>query len=422
MATKPNNPNAVKEILGHLERFGKHDATVSSLIELYRADREMFFRLATSGVGADADAWVTKLTDGANTLRKAVSGGISVKVLETGLTFNGMSDVLPLGTSTPDEATSFVHELRGATNSDRGGKDYVGQHVSQEEISFALGDPDTWASDERRVEERMNARPTILRLDETDRKAVEGGMPPYVVYGLKHCATKLVQNATVMYPGLRRDGRLKDGRAYCGRLRHMYDNEGNRLPAPHDMVYVVYVDPENYVFDWDWVEEVPSHPGHPVDPELRFLTSDPIMPVPESALVGVEQLLPKNFKNTEAWHSQRGDCVFCYFSDTPAFAKRINDELTVFYDLHDRQTPTGFKVKNIRRMVADGHDVILKDAPDLTVAVQLLLLYTLGKHPNDVRVYDMLIRAWLRPSEESPQVNVQPLDEERDNETVNLCS
>src|SRR5262249_31681486 len=150
---------------------------------------------------------------------------------------------------------------------------------------------------------------------------------------LRHSATKLAQSAAVMYRGLRREGRLQEGFAFSGRLPRAYDNQGRVRPAPQGMVFVVYADPEGYVFDWDWVKEDPHNPNHPIDPDLRFV-GDPEPVVPEAVLVGVDDLTPAQpFNSRLAWPSPRGDCIFCYFRDEFAFADRTNNDLTVFRSL-----------------------------------------------------------------------------------------
>ena len=64
----------------------------------------------------------------------------------------------------------------------------------------------------------------VLRLDKQDRAAVTSGMPAYAVYGLRYLAAELVRSAKVMYRGLRREGKLQQGFAFCGRLQKAFDN------------------------------------------------------------------------------------------------------------------------------------------------------------------------------------------------------
>jgi hypothetical protein len=233
----------------------------------------------------------------------------------------------------------------------------------------------------------------VLRVDDHDRNAAINGMPSYVAYGLRHSATKLVQCATVLYRNLRRHGTLQNGYAFCGRLTTAFDNDGKPIPPPDGMIYVVFADPDGYVFDWDWVREHPHHPGHPVDPELRF-SGNPEPAVPETILVGVEDINPApRFDPRPAWVSEKGDCIFCYFSDEFAFADRIDDDLTVFRSVATKE-PTGFKVKNVGRMLEEKK--VRLTAPDVMVEVQAFLLASLLRNPEKIEVYSILIGAWIR--------------------------
>jgi hypothetical protein len=287
----------------------------------------------------------------------------------------------------------FVQAVNGPARAGTVDADYPRAEVSEAEMPFTLGGPVHEKAYPERPQERMMAQPLVLRLDEADRRAVAGGMPGYVAYGLRYSATQLVRSAKVMYPGLRREGRLREGYAFCGRLSEAYGNEGQAMPAPGGMVYVVYVHPEGSVFDWDWVREDPHHPGHPIDTELRFV-GDPVAPPPEAVLVGVEDIAPaRPFDSRQAHPSPRGDCIFCYFSDEFAFADRIDNELTVFRSVATSE-PTGFKVKNVGRMLEEKK--VRLTAPDLTVEVQAFLLASLLRNPEKVEVYSVLIGAWMR--------------------------
>jgi hypothetical protein len=233
----------------------------------------------------------------------------------------------------------------------------------------------------------------LLRLDEQDRTAVISGMPAYNVFALRYSAVELVRSATVMYRGLRREGTLRRGFALCGPLSQAFDNSGKSITAPAAKVFVVYADPEGYVFDWDWVDEDPNHPGYPVDAELRFV-GDPETVLPEVVLIGVDDLVEATFNPQQAWPSLRGDCIFCYFSDEFAYADRINNDLTVFRSVMTKE-PTGFKIKNVRWMLEKGY--VRLGAPDLAVEVQAFLLATMRLNPDTkIDIYSLLIGAWMR--------------------------
>jgi hypothetical protein len=390
------------EVSSQLLARSPQPATVQSLIDLFRRDRELFFALSCVGTGADTESWAAELSQLATQLRAMIQRGYTISAdLSTGkLHLRSGSDLLSLDGLEEREVVSFLRELNGTAKGEKAGKDYAGAEVSEAEVRFALGDPAGWEDDQKRLEQRMHAKPLVLRLDELDRQAVAGGVPAYTVHGLRRCATRLVQSASVMYRGLRRDGRLANGFAFCGRLPKAYDNDGKAIDPPNGMVYVVYADPDNYLFDWDWVKEDPHHPGHPLDSELRF-TGDPEAVVPDAVLVDVEEIVPSHFNAQQAWPSHRGDCIFCYFSDEFAYADRINNDLTVFRSIANEE-PTGFKIKNVERILKDGKKVgiVQVEAPDLKVKVkaQVILFAVFQRNPDMkyFRIYSVLIDSWLR--------------------------
>jgi hypothetical protein len=398
------------EVSSQLLAQGKRPTTVLSLIDLFRRDRELFFALALVGVPPDAEPWAADLGRLATRLRAAVKRGYSIS------TDNGTketqvrsgADLLTVAGAGEREVVAFLRELNGTGRGGQGGKDYSGTAISEAEALFGLDDGEDNGS---RLERQVKAKPLVLRLDEPDRHAVIGGLPGYAVYGLRHSATKLVQSAAVMYRHLRREGRLQNGYAFCGRLPTAYDNAGKVIGAPEGMVYVVYADPDGYVFDWDWVKENPHYPGYPIDPELRF-TADPEPVVPDAVLVGVEDLVPARFDAQQAWFSPHGDCIFCYFSDDFAYADRINNDLTVFRSVKT-QDPTGFKIKNVEKIVEAG--VFQVEAPDLGVRVQAFLFATFQRNPDMkyLHIYGVLINQWSRSAVDSepPKITLPRLRE-----------
>jgi hypothetical protein len=401
-----------QEVSSRLLARGKQPANLQTLMDLFRQDRELFFTLAVVGVPLDAEPWAVKLARLAARLRGVVRRGYAlVKDAKSGETqLQGGTDRLSLGDADEQEVAAFLRQLNGTAKGDTPGKDYAGAEISEAEAFFGLGDPESWEADRRRLEQRVGAKPLVLRLDETDRKAVTGGAPAYTVYGLRYSATKLVQTAAVLYRGLRRDGWLQQGFAFSGRLPKAFDNAGRPVSPPEGMVYVVYADPEGYVFDWDWVLEAPGKPGHPIDWKDRF-PGRPETAVPEAVLVGVDDVSPAQFDSRKAWPSPRGDCIFCYFSDDFAFADRINNDLTVFRSVATNE-PTGFKIKNVHKILEDGFAQV--GAPDLEVGVQAFLLETFRRNPkSDIRVYSLLIEAWFRRATHAdpPKIPLQGLKE-----------
>ena len=167
------------------------------------------------------------------------------------------------------------------------------------------------------------------------------------------------------------------------------------------MVYLVYADQESYVFDWDWVKENPGEPGYPIDWRLRFgnpinLSREASLEVPTTAAAGA-------FDQNKAAYSERGDCVFCYICDEPAFAHRYNSDLTVFRQFGRNEPITGFKVKNVRRICLEDKSISLgcvdektlspDAAPELDLSVDAIFLASLKGHRDvPVDVYTIIIR------------------------------
>jgi hypothetical protein len=174
------------------------------------------------------------------------------------------------------------------------------------------------------------------------------------------------------------------------------------------MVFMTYADADGFVFDWDWVQEDPHAPGHPLDVALRFgnpvpVTSEMVLDIPATSPTG-------EFNSTVATYSEVGDCIFCYMTDECAYAERINSDLTVFRRLDDRKSVTGFKVKNVQRILEEDKSIVLDDAPDLIVAVDAALLATLKGHlDTQVNVYTVIIAALYRAGAKPPKVRVPKL-------------
>ncbi len=201
---------------------------------------------------------------------------------------------------------------------------------------------------------------------------------------------------------------------FCGKPRWTYDGSGQRHPAPADMVYVVYVDQEGFVFDWDWVKGHPEDPGYPIDWPLRF--GNPINTSREAALEVPANVADGTFDQNKAAYSERGDCLFCYICDEPAFAHRYNSDLTVFRKF-GTETITGFKVKNVRRICLadqsinfgclDGESMIADAAPELEISVESIFMSTLKGHKEmPVNIYSIIIGALFRDNRQPPKVTV----------------
>ena len=206
--------------------------------------------------------------------------------------------------------------------------------------------------------------------------------PPFVVHNLVHLVPAVLSAPSAVFRGLRDAGDLTDGWSFVGHPSVAYDAHGAQVPPPAGMCFMVFVSPDGYVFDWDWVPE-----SHPTDQAIRFGRSTP--PVARR-LVGTETLAPGTFVPVEPWYSRRGDCVFCYFSPAESYADRVSGDLTVFRSFSDHQA-TGFKIKAIRKHVAQLPD----HAVDLSGGgISVLLLLTLTGQlliEQDVHTWTLLI-------------------------------
>ncbi len=371
------------------------------LMRLYEADREAFYLLACDGLSA-GDEVTRPLADLAQRLRAAVrctyviedqgSGG-------DGVIKPRLGEPLAVPISLIPTVKRFLLEIDGKGLSDKPGKDYEGRPVSEAEVRFKLGEPAEWESDQAWLEARRAAKPVVFRLTEADLRSL-ANQPGYVAYGLFNCARKTILAPTAVYRGLNRGEkapeRLKQGWAICGKPNRAYDNAGRKIQPPVGMLYMVYADVDGFVFDWDWVFEDPHHRGHPLDNALRFgeLIRDP----GEFILELPDDVPAVSFDASIATYSRRGDCIFCYITDQLAFAERINPDLTVFRAM-GQQEVTGFKIKNVQRILHEEQVFVSDDIPDLTVSVQSILLATLKANKGtSVRIYDVIIEAFRKIS------------------------
>jgi hypothetical protein len=237
-----------------------------------------------------------------------------------------------------------------------------------------------------------NSNPTDLSVDEEDAAALRF-QPPYVVHQLKFCATAVVSEPLTVFEGLRKDWGPTGGRAYVGRPKSSYDNKGEKTDPPSSMLFVVYADPGGNVFDWDWVAEDPENPNHPVDWRLRFRNE--IVDRPSATLRHVRRVKAGKLDTAKACYSRRGDCMFYYFASSPSYAQRINEDLTVFNSL-DSKTVTGFKLKNINRIVtAMFKDVKLRAGENNLVEADWILTQSVARQGSPaLREYVEIQRRW----------------------------
>jgi hypothetical protein len=188
----------------------------------------------------------------------------------------------------------------------------------------------------------------IINVNKHDLAAIATGMPGYVFFGLTYCVKEVFIDPTVVFAGAP-SGSLRDGLVFCGKPAHSYNNKGIQLDPPSDMIYMAYVNRSGFLFDWNWAPEDPEIPGYPVGWQARF--NHPLPQPPKATLELPKNLHPSAFDPNNAWYSKEGDCIFWYSSNDPAFAERVNDDLTLFISLSDRKTTVGAKLKNIQRIL-----------------------------------------------------------------------
>jgi hypothetical protein len=387
-----------------------HASPWSELMRLFEADREAFYLLGCHAGGPGADPRTQQLAALAGDVRAAIAESYEFVPQEGGATLTthrGKKTFVPAELVKP--VAEFLRAVDGKTSDDGPGRDFVGQVASEAEVAFKLGDAAERKAARDRLKAMRSAKPLVLRLDDEEVQHV-ASQPAYVVYELLHCARRTVVNPTAVYRGLKRGGKapanVNDGWAFCGKPRETYGNDGTPMPAPERMVHVVYADIDGYVFDWDWVLEDPGAPGHPANCDLRF--EEPNALQGEARLDLPRDLRPGQFDRAQACYSSRGDCLFCYITGDESYATRINSDLTVFQQFGtDRYT--GFKIKNVRRILQVDGSVVLADASGLTVAVDSVLLATLKLNPKEsVEIYSAVIRALHKSASEPPKVQLPP--------------
>jgi hypothetical protein len=380
-----------------------------SLLAIFRADREAFYLLACDGVSSEAPERLVALAGLARRVRDALRGSYQIESSDGGAHLVGPRvDRTFIPANLVEQVSAFLRAVDGKAIQDLPGKDYEGVAVSEAEVRFQLGDPVTWEAERRALREKLNAKPFVLRLASEDLIHLKT-QPAYVTYELLYCARRTVLAPTVVYRGLKRSGdappKVNNGWAFFGQPRRAFRNDGSASDAPKDMAFVVFADEDGYVFDWDWIPVDPDKPGYPLGPlDERFeqeikLSQDADLELPKD-------LSPGQFDPTKPCYSSRGDCIFCYLTEEESFGQRINADLTVFQSL-GTSVHTGFKIKNIRRILQVNKSIRVSDPPGLLVSVDSVLLATLKRHPEvDVQVYSVLIQAMYQTIQKPPKVEV----------------
>lgn len=380
----------------------------ASLIRLFESDPETFYQLACDDIGDEAPQPIQELATLARDVRSAIQESYEIEASDTGaslVTAAGKTTRIPRDLAT--QVGRFLRVVDGKVNSATAGKDYLGTEVSEAEMRFKLEERTSWDVDHARLRARLESSPLVLRISDEEISHLVS-QPAYITHGLLNCARKTVLAPTSVFKGLKRGDEcptdLQVGWAFSGKPRQAFDNEGHPFPAPEGMVYLVYANDDGFVFDWDWVKENPNEPGYPVDWRLRF--GNPVTLQQDAVLELPKGLQPSSFDATKACYSSQGDCIFVYITDDVAYATRINPDLTVFNSL-DGAHCTGFKIKNVQRILEVDKTIEMSDAPGLSVSVDSVLLATLKRHPEgNVQVYSVLIRALNKTLSEPPKVRV----------------
>lgn len=109
-----------------------------------------------------------------------------------------------------------------------------------------------------------------LTLDEADVRELLDG-PAHHVWDLERIVPEVVRKGAcvAVFAGLRRDGALAGGRAYCGKPSRAFRNTGEEIPPYEGMCFVVFVNDRGAIFDWDWMPAA-NELGLPVDWAQRF--------------------------------------------------------------------------------------------------------------------------------------------------------
>ncbi len=63
---------------------------------------------------------------------------------------------------------------------------------------------------------------------------------------------------------------FEDGLCYCGKPKSDYLGFGKQVPAPKNMVFLVFVTQSGKISDWRWEKECSETPNVPEDFENRF--------------------------------------------------------------------------------------------------------------------------------------------------------
>jgi hypothetical protein len=150
------------------------------------------------------------------------------------------------------------------------------------------------------------------------------------------------------------------------------------------MFFVVYVDADGIVFDWDWERADIDGPGFAqrfrrevMEPQLGDLLLEAVRKKEKDLAA---------FRAWHPWYSVSGDCVFCYFKDTESYAERVDGYLTRYNALGKADECVGFKLKCVSTLI----ELVRRWAQDDSEGIAVHF------SPDNVTVHlEFLMRAWL---------------------------
>jgi hypothetical protein len=318
------------------------EVRLSELRALHARDPEAVFELALCDLPADAPIAVRGLQRLSRTLSLFMREGFVIKSAanQTYATSPRGGGVLALDDGRIDEAF-----LRGLYACGSSGDKMRPEVRSDAYVAFFM-EEHQWDSTVRATKP--------LRVEHDDVQAVLNGSPRHQYNALLDSAREVVRAPSVVYHGLRKDGSLKGGFAFCGKPSRWWSNAGHE-PVRPSFVFLVFVTECGCVFDWDWAPECAKNPGQPRNAEERFPEGSAPSPVFGELLLGnIRGREPAPFRPRHAWYSATGDCVFWYFSEAVAYADRYDDYLTAFFAVDPPSPPAtrcvGFKLKSVSRL------------------------------------------------------------------------
>lgn len=79
---------------------------------------------------------------------------------------------------------------------------------------------------------------------------------------------QVLESPTGIFAGMRK--LQKGGLCYCGKPRQCWTPEGNKCPPKPGMLFVVYVNPLDYIYEWRWVFADEENPNFPDGFKTRY--------------------------------------------------------------------------------------------------------------------------------------------------------